>query len=196
VEAEILTSSDWGSWTSLILTGGHVARHVVKVTCVDLVSLTFILHRLKNSILWHLENRAKVFRQTDTAYIFTLKLGIDSDSGKTFSRLHTVHTASAAHPASYAMGTGCSSQGAWSSPLNTHHQLLRSRMTELYLYPYHGSLRPYSRFSRREPLLFLKVAPQLYSRGWVDPVPDPLLFFGSAGNRTRASGSVAKNSDH
>jgi hypothetical protein len=31
----------------------------------------------------------------------------------------------------------------------------------------------------------------------VDPVPEPLLFFsGSAGNRTRASGSVAKNSDH
>jgi hypothetical protein len=28
----------------------------------------------------------------------------------------------------------------------------------------------------------------------VDPVPDPLLFFGSAENRTRASGSVAKNS--
>jgi hypothetical protein len=29
------------------------------------------------------------------------------------------------------------------------------------------------------------------------PVPDPLLFFsGSARNRTRASGSVAKNSDH
>jgi hypothetical protein len=31
----------------------------------------------------------------------------------------------------------------------------------------------------------------------VHPVPDPLLFFsGSARNRTRASGSVAKNSDH
>jgi hypothetical protein len=31
----------------------------------------------------------------------------------------------------------------------------------------------------------------------VDPVPDPLLFFsGSPGNRTRASGSVARNSDH
>jgi hypothetical protein len=31
----------------------------------------------------------------------------------------------------------------------------------------------------------------------VDPVPDPLLFFsGSARNRTRVSGSVAKNSDH
>jgi hypothetical protein len=36
---------------------------------------------------------------------------------------------------------------------------------------------PYSRFSRQEPLLFCQVAPQLYSRGWVDPVPDPLLFF-------------------
>jgi hypothetical protein len=31
----------------------------------------------------------------------------------------------------------------------------------------------------------------------VDPVPDPLLFFpGSAADRTRTSGSVAKNSDH
>jgi hypothetical protein len=39
---------------------------------------------------------------------------------------------------------------------------------------------------------------QLYSRGWVDPVPDPLLLrkSGSAGNRTRATGSVARNSDH
>jgi hypothetical protein len=34
-----------------------------------------------------------------------------------------------------------------------------------------------SRFSRQEPLLFYQVASQLYSRGWVDPVPDPLLFF-------------------
>jgi hypothetical protein len=39
-----------------------------------------------------------------------------------------------------------------------------------------GSLRPYSRFSRQDTLLFYQVAPQLYSRGWVDPVPDPLLF--------------------
>jgi hypothetical protein len=32
----------------------------------------------------------------------------------------------------------------------------------------------------------------------VDPVPDPLLLrkSGSAGNRTRTSGSVARNSDH
>jgi hypothetical protein len=33
----------------------------------------------------------------------------------------------------------------------------------------------------------IQVVPQLSSRGWVDPVPDPLLLrkFGSAGNRTR-----------
>jgi hypothetical protein len=32
----------------------------------------------------------------------------------------------------------------------------------------------------------------------VDPVPDPLLLrkSGSSGNRTRTSGSVARNSDH
>jgi hypothetical protein len=40
-----------------------------------------------------------------------------------------------------------------------------------------GSLRPYSRVSRQEPLLFYQVAPQLYPRGWVNPVPDPLFFF-------------------
>jgi hypothetical protein len=34
---------------------------------------------------------------------------------------------------------------------------------------------------------FIQVAPQLSSRGWVDPVPDPLLLrkSGSAGKRTR-----------
>jgi hypothetical protein len=38
-----------------------------------------------------------------------------------------------------------------------------------------------------EPLLFFQIAPQLPSRGWVDPVRDPLLLrkSGSAGNRTR-----------
>jgi hypothetical protein len=42
-------------------------------------------------------------------------------------------------------------------------------------------------FSRPEPLLFIQVAPQLTSRGWVDPVPDPQLLrkSGSAGYRTR-----------
>jgi hypothetical protein len=59
---------------------------------------------------------------------------------------------------------------------------------------------PYVRilgFLDRSRYFFYQVAPQLYSRGWVDPVADPLLFFFLVvpGNRTRASGSVAKNSD-
>jgi hypothetical protein len=39
-----------------------------------------------------------------------------------------------------------------------------------------------------------QVAPQLYSRSWVDPVPDSLLLrkSGSAGNCTRTSGSLAR----
>jgi hypothetical protein len=39
---------------------------------------------------------------------------------------------------------------------------------------------------------FVQVAPQLYSQGWVDPVPDPLLIrkSGSTGNGTQISGSV------
>jgi hypothetical protein len=59
-------------------------------------------------------------------------------------------------------------------------------------------LQSYSRISRPEPLFFFQVAPQLYSRVWVDPVPGPLLLrkSGSASNRTRTSGSVARNSDH
>jgi hypothetical protein len=42
-------------------------------------------------------------------------------------------------------------------------------------------------FLDRSRYYFFRVAPQLYSRGWVDPVPDPLLLrkSGSAGNRTR-----------
>jgi hypothetical protein len=48
-------------------------------------------------------------------------------------------------------------------------------------------LRPYSRFSRPEPLYFFssfQVVPQLYLRRKVDPVPDPLLLrkSRSAGN--------------
>jgi hypothetical protein len=51
---------------------------------------------------------------------------------------------------------------------------------------------------RPEPIIFFQVAPHLYSRGWVDPVPDPLLLrkSGRAGNRTRASGSVARKFPH
>jgi hypothetical protein len=60
---------------------------------------------------------------------------------------------------------------------------------------------PYGRmlsFLDRSRYFFFEVAPQLYSRGWVDPVPDPLLprKSGSAGNRTQTSGFVARNSDH
>jgi hypothetical protein len=37
---------------------------------------------------------------------------------------------------------------------------------------HNGSLQPYSQLCRPEPLLFCQVAPQLYSRGWVNTVPD------------------------
>jgi hypothetical protein len=52
---------------------------------------------------------------------------------------------------------------------------------------------PYGRILRfldRSRYFFLQVASQLYSRGWVDPVPDPLLLkkSGSARNLTRTSG--------
>jgi hypothetical protein len=42
-------------------------------------------------------------------------------------------------------------------------------------------------FLDRSRYFLFKVAPHLSSRGWVDPVPDPLLLrkSGSAGNRTR-----------
>jgi hypothetical protein len=46
--------------------------------------------------------------------------------------------------------------------------------------------------------VFFQVAPQLYSRSRVNPVPDPLLLrkSGSARNRTRTYANVARNSDH
>jgi hypothetical protein len=54
-------------------------------------------------------------------------------------------------------------------------------------------LRPY-----RSRYFFFQVAGQLYLRGWVDFIPDPLLLTksGSAGNRTWTFGSVTNNSDH
>jgi hypothetical protein len=48
-------------------------------------------------------------------------------------------------------------------------------------------------FLDRSRHIFFQVAPQFNSRGWVDPV---LRKCGSAGNRTRTSGSVARSSDH
>jgi hypothetical protein len=52
-------------------------------------------------------------------------------------------------------------------------------------------------FSRPEPLLFLPSSSSIVLTR-LNPVPDPLLLrkSGSAGNRTRSSGSVAKYSDH
>jgi hypothetical protein len=53
-------------------------------------------------------------------------------------------------------------------------------------------------FLDRSRYFFFQVAPQLYSRGLVDPIPDPLLLrkSGSTGNRIQSSGSVARNCDH
>jgi hypothetical protein len=53
-------------------------------------------------------------------------------------------------------------------------------------------------FLDRSHYFFSQVTLQLYSRGRVDPIPDPLLLrkSGSAGNRTRTFGSVARNSEH
>jgi hypothetical protein len=50
-------------------------------------------------------------------------------------------------------------------------------------------------FLDRSRYFFFQVALQLYSWGWVDPVPGTLLLrkSGSAGNRTWTSGSVARN---
>jgi hypothetical protein len=60
---------------------------------------------------------------------------------------------------------------------------------------------PYGRilcFLDRSRYFFFQVALQLYPRGWVNPVPDPLLLrkSDSGGNRIRTSGYVARNSDH
>jgi hypothetical protein len=55
---------------------------------------------------------------------------------------------------------------------------------------------PYGRilgFLNRCRYFFFQVAPQLYSRGWAVLV---LRKSGSSGNRTRTSGSVARNFDH
>jgi hypothetical protein len=53
-------------------------------------------------------------------------------------------------------------------------------------------------FLDRSRYFSFEAALQLYSRGLVDPVLDPLRLrkSGSAGNRTRTFGSVARNCDH
>jgi hypothetical protein len=53
-------------------------------------------------------------------------------------------------------------------------------------------------FLDRSRYFIFQVARQLCSRSWVNPFPDPLLLrkSGSAGNRTRTSEYLARNSDH
>jgi hypothetical protein len=68
-------------------------------------------------------------------------------------------------------------------------QLLRTRGV--------GSLWPYSRVSRPQPLIFLPSSSSIALTRLSGPRSRPLLRkSGSAGNRTRTSGSVARNSDH
>jgi hypothetical protein len=61
-----------------------------------------------------------------------------------------------------------------------------------------GSLRPYSWLSRLEPLLFLPSSSSIVLTKLSGPVPVPLILikYGSAENRTRTSGSIARNSDY
>jgi hypothetical protein len=70
--------------------------------------------------------------------------------------------------------------------------------TGCYVVSVMDSYCPILGFLDRNRYFSFQVAPQLYSRSWVGPVPDPLLLrkSGSAGNWTRASGSVTRNSDH
>jgi hypothetical protein len=71
--------------------------------------------------------------------------------------------------------------------------------TRCYAVSVTDPLRPYSRLSRPESLLFLPSSSSVVlTRLSAPPVPDPLLLrkSGSAGNRTRTSGPVARNSDH
>jgi hypothetical protein len=60
----------------------------------------------------------------------------------------------------------------------------------------YGSLRPYSWFSRSEPLLFLPSSSSIVFTRLSGPRSRPILLrkSGSAVNRTRTSGSVARNS--
>jgi imidazoleglycerol phosphate dehydratase HisB len=65
----------------------------------------------------------------------------------------------------------------------------------------HSVTDPYGRilgFLDQSRYFFFQVAPQLYSRGGVDPRPDPqhIRNTNNAGNRTPTSRSLARNFDH
>jgi hypothetical protein len=59
------------------------------------------------------------------------------------------------------------------------------------------SLRPLICFPYRSRYFFFQAAPQLSSRGRVNPVPDPLLLrkLVAQGSEPETPGSVASNSD-
>jgi hypothetical protein len=61
-----------------------------------------------------------------------------------------------------------------------------------------GSIRPYCRISRPEPLVFLSSSSSVVLTRLSGPRSRPTTSrkICSAGNRTRTSGSVARNSDH
>jgi hypothetical protein len=54
--------------------------------------------------------------------------------------------------------------------LSNHRLLVKLVPTFADREQHDRSLRPYSRFSRLEPLLFLSSSSSIYSRGWEDPV--------------------------
>jgi hypothetical protein len=82
----------------------------------------------------------------------------------------------------------------WSAKLVTtfsHTEVLRGQ--------HNGCLRTYSRFSRPEPLLFLPSSSSTVLTRLSGPRSRTHYFSeksGSAGNRTRTFGSVARSSDH
>jgi hypothetical protein len=105
---------------------------------------------------------------------------------------------------SFVMFTEQNKQSPWPESVSELYRL-NDRLFSAKLVPTfaHGGCHvvsaadPYGRilgFLNRSRYFFFQAAPRLYSRGWVDPVPDPLLLrkSGSAGNRTRTSGSVAR----
>jgi hypothetical protein len=87
-----------------------------------------------------------------------------------------------------------------------HHQTISERTISTERPPLvgevsgkrNGSPRSYSRLSRPELLSFLSSSSSLYSWGWVDPVPGPLLSedLAAQGIEPRTSGYLARNSDY
>jgi hypothetical protein len=67
-------------------------------------------------------------------------------------------------------------------PQHTWHKIGNKKL--------HGDHRRILGFPDWSHYYFFQVAPQLYSRGWVDPVPDPLLLRKSGSARNRTGGLI------